>query len=91
MPRENREQRAGEARKAPSGAQSHEHEEEQLDEALEETFPSSDPVAVSVPSKETEWTAEELAEAERKEHAPDERGPRAEPRRAPEDVPKTGG
>ena len=41
-------------------------EERKLDEALEETFPSSDPVSVSVPDKEKEWTPEELAEAERK-------------------------
>ncbi len=41
-------------------------EEKQLDKALEETFPSSDPVSISVPDKEKEWTAEELAEAERK-------------------------
>jgi hypothetical protein len=27
---------------------SHEHEEDQLDEALEETFPSSDPIAVKI-------------------------------------------
>lgn len=40
-----------------------------LDEALEETFPSSDPVSISVPEREKEWTAEELAEAERKERA----------------------
>jgi hypothetical protein len=40
--------------------------EKQLDEALEETFPSSDPVSVSVSPKENEWTPEELAEAERK-------------------------
>jgi hypothetical protein len=40
-----------------------------LDEALEETFPSSDPVSVSVPEKEAEWTPEELAEAERRKRA----------------------
>ena len=40
--------------------------DERLDEALEETFPSSDPVSVSVPAKEREWTPEELEEAERK-------------------------
>jgi hypothetical protein len=41
-------------------------EQEKLDEALEETFPSSDPISVSVSPKEQEWTPEELAEAERK-------------------------
>jgi hypothetical protein len=41
-------------------------EERKLDKALEETFPGSDPVSISVPEKETEWTPEELAEAERK-------------------------
>jgi hypothetical protein len=41
-------------------------EERKLDKALEETFPGSDPVSISVPDKEKEWTPEELAEAERK-------------------------
>jgi hypothetical protein len=43
--------------------------EQRLDEGLKETFPTSDPVSVSVPAKEREWTAEELAEAERKRRA----------------------
>jgi len=41
-------------------------EERKLDKALEETFPGSDPVSISVPDKEKEWTEEELAEADRK-------------------------
>jgi hypothetical protein len=41
-------------------------EERKLDKALEETFPGSDPVSISVPDKEKEWTPEELAEAESK-------------------------
>jgi hypothetical protein len=50
----------------PSDGKRARRRQDQLDEALEETFPSSDPVSVSVPKKEQEWTAEELAEAERK-------------------------
>jgi hypothetical protein len=50
----------------PKPARRNQETEEQLDEALEETFPSSDPVSVSVSPKENEWTPEELAEAERK-------------------------
>jgi hypothetical protein len=50
-------------------------DQEQLDEALQETFPSSDPVSVSVSPKEQEWTPEELAEAERKRRSqPRDRG-----------------
>jgi hypothetical protein len=41
-------------------------EERKLDKALEETFPGSDPVSISVPDKEKDWTEEELAEADRK-------------------------
>jgi hypothetical protein len=59
MPRETESHRTQAPKPAP-------RKEKQLDEALEETFPSSDPVSVSVSPKENEWTPEELAEAERK-------------------------
>ena len=49
----------------------HPKEERKLDKALEETFPGSDPVSISVPDKEKEWTPEELEEAEqRKRRSP---------------------
>lgn len=48
----------------PKRARRKRKQENQLDEALKETFPSSDPVSISLPPKEKEWTEEELTEAE---------------------------
>jgi hypothetical protein len=56
----------GGSREPADPKQARSKKEERLDKALEETFPSSDPVSVSVPPKEKDWTPEELAEAERK-------------------------
>jgi hypothetical protein len=56
---------AGETRPQPPAAPE-EAAEERLDDALTETFPTSDPVSISVPEKEREWTPEELADADRR-------------------------
>ncbi|MGH8284835.1 MAG: hypothetical protein ACRETT_03610, partial [Steroidobacteraceae bacterium] len=52
----------------PKRARKKRKQDDQLDEALKETFPSSDPISISVPAKEKEWSEEELAGAERRKN-----------------------